>query len=220
MTYASPRQIHRRYSGNFETHTRAPEANLSRMPMLTKAHAVSWGTSSPRHANEDRNRFWGQQLCIGPIHDFEVEKEFRHHREATQIEPIAFAAGLAARTNSLSKRDQTPFTMYRSLGAHLDVVNGVAGTRFAVWAPNATEVSVVGDANSWTHGKHALLGSDSGVWSGFFPAIGHGDVYKYSVRTCSGELLQKSDPYAFYCEHPPKNASVVYDLGGYEWQDA
>jgi len=109
--------------------------------------------------------------------------------------------------------------MYRSLGAHLATVDGVAGTRFAVWAPNATEVSVLCNANGWKPGVHRLNSSDSGVWHGFVPGMGHGDVYKFSVRTRWGQQLEKSDPYAFYCEHPPKSASIVYDLGGYEWQD-
>ncbi|MCH7989260.1 MAG: 1,4-alpha-glucan branching enzyme, partial [Planctomycetes bacterium] len=108
---------------------------------------------------------------------------------------------------------------YRILGAHPDVVDGNSGTRFAVWAPNATEVSVLCDGNGWTPNQDHLWGSDSGVWSGFQAGIGPGDSYKYAVRTGSGEYLEKSDPYAFYAEHPPKTASIVYDLDGYEWQD-
>ncbi|MGE3314747.1 MAG: 1,4-alpha-glucan branching protein GlgB, partial [Planctomycetaceae bacterium] len=109
--------------------------------------------------------------------------------------------------------------MYRNLGAHLDTVDGVTGTRFAVWAPNAAEVSVICDANQWTPGRNHLNGSDSGVWNGFIPGVTHGNPYKYSLRTRWGQQLEKTDPYAFYCELPPKSASIVYDLGNYEWHD-
>jgi 1,4-alpha-glucan branching enzyme len=110
--------------------------------------------------------------------------------------------------------------MYRSLGAHLAEVDGIAGTRFAVWAPNATDVSVLCDSNEWTPGKSPLHGSDSGIWSGFVRDLGVGATYKYAVRTSWGEYIQKADPYAFYSEHPPKTASVVFDHGNYPWQDA
>ncbi len=109
--------------------------------------------------------------------------------------------------------------MYRTLGAHLDEVDGVAGTRFAVWAPNAREVSVLHDANGWTPARDRLHGSDSGVWSGFVPGMQHGAIYKFAVRSQWGEWLEKTDPYGFAFEHPPKTASVVYDLTGFPWQD-
>jgi 1,4-alpha-glucan branching enzyme len=111
-------------------------------------------------------------------------------------------------------------TMYRSLGAHLGEMDGVAGARFAVWAPNATEVAVMCDGNGWTRHSNYLHGSDSGVWSGFLPGFKHGTRYKYSIRTKWGEYLDKSDPYAFHTELRPHTASIVYDLGGYQWHDA
>ena len=110
-------------------------------------------------------------------------------------------------------------TQYQHLGAHLETVDGITGTRFTVWAPNAQEVSVVCDANGWSHGKHALKSSDNGVWWGFIPKVGAGAAYKYSIRTPTGHLIQKADPYAFAAELPPKSASLVYDLNGFVWQD-
>ncbi len=109
--------------------------------------------------------------------------------------------------------------MYNRLGAHPDVVDGTRGTRFAVWAPNAAEVSVLCDGNHWSHGAFYLNGSDSGVWSGFMPGIGHGDTYKYGIRTKTGEILQKADPLAFFAELRPKTASVIFQLDGYRWHD-
>ena len=113
----------------------------------------------------------------------------------------------------------THCSLYRILGAHPDDVDGIAGTRFAVWAPNAREVSVLCDRNGWTHGRHLLRSSDLGIWSGFLPSIGQGDTYKFGIRAHCGELLEKSDPFAFFAELPPKTASIVYDLSGFSWQD-
>ena len=109
--------------------------------------------------------------------------------------------------------------MYNTFGAHLDQHENQSGVRFEVWAPDATEVSVLCDQNQWTDGQNTLLPSDSGVWRGFVAGLKHGDAYKFGVRTKAGQLLEKSDPFAFYSECPPKTASIVYDLGGYEWGD-
>ncbi len=110
--------------------------------------------------------------------------------------------------------------MYNSFGAHCDQVDGVTGTRFAVWAPNATEVSIVCDRNEWAAGRDTLLPSDAGVWRGFVPGVESGDAYKFGIRTKSGDLLQKADPFAFHAECPPKSASVVCDLTGFDWRDS
>ena len=91
-------------------------------------------------------------------------------------------------------------TLYRHLGAHVDTQDGVAGVNFSVWAPNATEVSVLCDMNSWMHGRNHLNSSDNGVWWGFVPGLQQGDAYKFALRTREGHLLQKIDPYAlFFC---------------------
>ncbi|MCI3920376.1 1,4-alpha-glucan branching protein GlgB [Paenibacillus sp. TRM 82003] len=109
---------------------------------------------------------------------------------------------------------------YRMLGAHLAEAEGAAGVRFAVWAPRAAEVSVVGDFNEWDRMAHPLTKLTQGVWNGFVEGIGEGASYKYAVRAPDGEWKLKADPYAFYAEVRPKSASVVYDLSGYPWKDA
>jgi 1,4-alpha-glucan branching enzyme len=109
--------------------------------------------------------------------------------------------------------------MYSVMGAHPDVRNGRRGVRFSVWAPNAQEVSVVCDANHWTHGRLPLSPSHEGIWSGFVPGMKPGEAYKYSIRNCRGGLQQKADPFAFHCEVRPHSASIVYDLGRYAWRD-
>ncbi len=107
-------------------------------------------------------------------------------------------------------------TLYRYLGAHL--VEG--GVRFAVWAPNATEVSVVSDGNGWTHGRDCLTGSSSGVWSGVVKGAIPGTRYKYSIKTTHGQIIEKADPYAFYAEMRPGTASVIWSLRDFQWNDS
>src|SRR5262249_12550643 len=109
--------------------------------------------------------------------------------------------------------------MYTVMGAHPDVRDGVAGTRFAVWAPNAQEVAVACDANSWQHGRDPLTRIDDGIWTGFVPGLRHGGTYKFSLRDSIGHVQQKADPFAFAAELRPKSASIVYDLGNYRWRD-
>ncbi|MBI5885590.1 MAG: 1,4-alpha-glucan branching protein GlgB [Deltaproteobacteria bacterium] len=111
--------------------------------------------------------------------------------------------------------------LYAKLGSRPAMVDGVAGTQFALWAPNAEAVSVIGDFNSWDRNSHRLIvRSDwSGVWEGFIPGIGHGTVYKYHISSRhNGYKVEKGDPFAFHWEAPPKTASVVWDIA-YEWHD-
>ncbi len=112
-------------------------------------------------------------------------------------------------------------TTYRHLGAHPTIQEGRNGVYFAVWAPNAQEVCVIGDFNDWQHGAFYLNSSSSGVWYGFVPGIGSGEHYKYSLLSQTGEMIQKSDPYGFASEVPPKTASIVSSvLECFPWQDA
>ena len=111
--------------------------------------------------------------------------------------------------------------IYDQLGAHPETVNGVAGTRFAVWAPNAERVSVVGPFNAWDGGRNVLSGRGvSGVWELFVPFVTVGALYKFEIRTRSGGLFLKSDPYGFQMQLRPENCSIVASLDDYTWHDA
>lgn len=114
----------------------------------------------------------------------------------------------------------THYKKYEKLGAHVREVNGETGVHFAVWAPNAEGVSVIGDFNSWdgSHHKMRMLGS-SGIWEIFVPGLTEGGIYKFAVQSKRGDLLEKADPYAFYSEIRPKSASIVYDIDRYVWND-
>ena len=114
------------------------------------------------------------------------------------------------------------FKLYEKLGAHLIELNGVQGVYFAVWAPTAHSVSVVGDFNFWTQGEHELFvrWDSSGIWEGFIPNIQKGTTYKYKILSNNGGLVtEKADPFALYCEKPPHTASVVWDLN-HKWEDS
>ena len=114
------------------------------------------------------------------------------------------------------------FKLYGKFGSHIMTVEGVQGTLFVVWAPNAEKVSVVGDFNSWNKTSHQLSArwDGSGIWEGFIPGVGQGTVYKYFVVSrYNGYTVEKSDPFALHCEVPPKTASVVWDLKN-EWNDS
>ncbi len=111
------------------------------------------------------------------------------------------------------------FRIYRKLGAHILERGGEKGTLFAVWAPNASKVSVKGSFNGWKEDSHPLerRGDGSGIWEGFFPEVEEGDLYKYRIES-GGHEVDKADPLAFHSETPPKTASLVYDLN-YSWND-
>jgi 1,4-alpha-glucan branching enzyme len=114
------------------------------------------------------------------------------------------------------------FRLYEKLGAHLIEVDGVKGVYFAVWAPSARTVSVIGDFNFWIQGDHQLQvrWDSSGIWEGFIPGIEKGTTYKYKIQSNNGGIItEKADPFAFYCEKPPHTASVIWDLE-HKWKDA
>ncbi len=111
--------------------------------------------------------------------------------------------------------------IYEKFGAHLRTIGDAAGVYFAVWAPNAQRVSVVGDFNNWdgrVNPMRKLL--DAGVWELFLPGIEQGAHYKFEIRTQANAVLLKSDPFAFFNQHGKATASLVYDLERYTWNDA
>lgn len=112
------------------------------------------------------------------------------------------------------------FRLHERLGSHLISKGGLEGTYFAVWAPDAEKVFVMGDFNGWSKDRHSLQPKDrSGIWEGFIPGVGKGARYKYHiVSRYHGYRVDKADPFAFYNDPPPETASIVWDLG-YTWSD-
>ena len=110
--------------------------------------------------------------------------------------------------------------IYEKLGAHATKIDGVAGVYFAIWAPNARNVSLLGDFNSWDGRKHQMRKGSTGIWELFIPQLTTGTAYKYEVKNWEGHIYEKSDPYGFQQEVRPKTASIVADLESYKWNDA
>ncbi|MHB1562313.1 MAG: 1,4-alpha-glucan branching protein GlgB, partial [Isosphaeraceae bacterium] len=115
----------------------------------------------------------------------------------------------------------THYRNYERLGAHIRDHEGFRGVHFAVWAPNAQRVSVVGNFNHWDGRRHPMRSrGSSGIWEIFIPDLGQGEVYKYEIRSQHhGYLVEKSDPYGFAAELRPRTASIVWDIGGFRWTD-
>ncbi len=126
----------------------------------------------------------------------------------------------------ISKTDQylfgqgTHYEIYKKLGAHLSEENGVKGTYFAVWAPNAQAVHVIGSWSGWNETAHEMtkLG-DVGIWSIFIPGVGEGSLYKFLITAKDGRKLYKADPYANFAQKRPETASIVTNLEGFPWKD-
>lgn len=115
----------------------------------------------------------------------------------------------------------THYEIYEKLGAHITEVDGKKGTYFAVWAPNAVNVAVIGDFNDWLGFDHNMkMNNDSGIWELFIPEVGEGAMYKYVISTQTGDTLYKADPYGNWAQVRPENASKVTDLNKYKWNDS
>jgi 1,4-alpha-glucan branching enzyme len=159
----------------------------------------------------DRKRIFPYRLLV--VSDDGAEREV--------ADPYAFAPLLTEFDRHLIG-EGTHYRTYEKLGAHIREVNGVRGTHFAVWAPNAVRVSVIGPFNRWDGRAHVMrLHADAGVWEIFLPAVVEGTPYKYEVLVPAAKgKLDKADPYGFAAELRPNNASIVYDLDQYQWNDA
>ncbi|WP_040695428.1 1,4-alpha-glucan branching protein GlgB [Nodosilinea nodulosa] len=140
-------------------------------------------------------------------------------RERTLRDPYAFKSPLLTDFDIYLFGEGNHHAIYEKMGAHAVEVDGVAGVYFAVWAPNARNVSVVGNFNSWDGRKHQMRLFQGGVWDLFIPELTTGELYKFEVKNQHGHVYLKSDPYGFQQQVRPDTASVVTDLS-YHWHDA
>jgi len=134
---------------------------------------------------------------------------------------VAYDTSLLTDYDVYLSKEGNHFRLYEKLGSHLMTRGGVEGTYFAVWAPNAERVSVIGDFNGWKPKSHPLKSREdgSGIWEGFIPGVVKGALYKYHIISrYRGYKVDKTDPFAFYNEAPPRTASIVRDLN-YAWND-
>jgi 1,4-alpha-glucan branching enzyme len=165
---------------------------------------------------------WEGTLPAGASERYRLRVTDRDGRVQEVEDPYRFPPTLSGYDLHLLGQG-THYRVYDKLGAHTAHIDGVAGVIFGVWAPNAKRVSVVGDWNGWDGRRHPMrLHPGNGVWELFVPGVTEGARYKYEIVSSAGQLLAlKADPFAFAFEpEVPRTASVVYDLGGYAWQDA
>ncbi len=139
--------------------------------------------------------------------------------EKVIYDPYAFQSPLLSDFDIHLFAEGNHHRIYEKLGAHLTTVDGVQGVYFAVWAPNARNVSVLGDFNQWDGRQHQMGQRGNGIWELFIPGLKIGNAYKYEVKNWEGHIYEKSDPYGFQQEVRPKTASIVADLDNYQWHD-
>ena len=163
--------------------------------------------------------FFALELPAWPTHRYRLT--FTGHQGETWDvwDPYSFAPVLSELDLYLYGQG-THYQIYDKLGANTITVDGVTGVHFAVWAPNAKRISVIGDFNGWNGQRHPMRSMGvSGVWELFVPGLSNYDRYKYEIKSQTGALFSKSDPYARFAEHRPSTASMVYDIHGYTWKD-
>jgi len=145
-------------------------------------------------------------------------KEGEHER--VMYDPYAFRSPLMTDFDVHLFAEGNHHRLYEKLGAHVTEQDGVKGVYYAVWAPNARNVSLLGDFNNWDGRQHQMRLRDGGIWELFIPGLGVGTHYKYEVKNQAGHIYEKSDPFGFQQEIRPKTASIVADVDDYQWHDS
>jgi 1,4-alpha-glucan branching enzyme len=166
------------------------------------------------------NGFFGAYIVGGKIGSYTVSVKYSEDDVIEFKDPYSFEPVIGELDRYLFAEGNHT-SIYKKLGSHPMELNGVKGTSFAVWAPNAKGVSVVGDFNMWDGRMHQMRRhGSSGIYELFIPGVAEGAVYKYRITSAKGDKLYKTDPYGNYSELRPGNASVVYDIYDYKWKDA
>lgn len=165
------------------------------------------------------NGFFGLYLPKKTYSKYVFETTYEDGSTVTLADPYAFEPQISD-VDIYFFGEGKHYQIYEKLGAHPMKIDGVEGTYFAVWAPNARRVSVVGDFNMWDGALHPMnLMGTSGIHELFIPGVGEGAVYKFQILTRYDELIYKADPYGNCCQFRPDNASVVTNLNKYKWKD-
>ncbi len=184
------------------------------LPQAAAAWIVNQGVETPM----DKAHAVGLYRAAHFRRDYRIKVRLYSGEFLTFDDPYRFPALLTPFELHLHG-EGTNYESYNTMGAHLTTCDGVEGVRFAVWAPNAAVVSVMGDFNGWDRTRHPMRLRDGGIWEFFMPGLASGATYKYSVLSKLGGVQDKSDPYGFYAELPPRTASVVWPLGAHHWRD-
>ena len=193
------------------------------LPHADRAWIVSKNESIAQEMRLMSQQGLFEVVCSKALFDVESGKyKFRYTQGDTTMsvhDPYAFEPMLSDLDLHLFN-EGNHYEIYNRLGAHFREIDGVKGVNFAVWAPNAKGISLVGDFNSWDGRQHPMRKRiPSGVWELFVPGLKAGEIYKYRVTDCQGQQIEKTDPFGFAAEVPPKTASIVADLEVHQWND-
>lgn len=194
-----------RFFNPWVTHAVLVEKSNNKEHVMTKIH----DDGLYEIAFEKRSKFFAYKFVVNNLagHTWDVE------------DPYRFLPVLGEMDLHLLK-EGTDYNSYEHLGAHKKSIDGIDGTHFAVWAPSAKRVSVMGGFNNWDGRIHQMrvLGA-TGFWELFIPGVKEGDLYKFEIKTENNTVLQKRDPYATFSELAPNTASIVHDVNNYQWDD-
>lgn len=167
----------------------------------------------------DESGYFACLLAGRKIPEYTYLVKYKNGIEQEKVDPYRFAPVLTKKETQKFNAG-IHYEAYRILGAHCMEADGVRGVHFAVWAPNAQRVSVVGNFNEWDGRAHQMRRLwDSGIFEIFIPGVLQGSVYKYEIKTKGGLTYLKADPYAFGQQMRPESASVVRDIDGFLWED-
>lgn len=205
--------IHRD-KGSKEVFIRAYHPNTKSIELIKND-----GTSLGQMSKLDERGFY--QINLGQVENFAYKFKIENDLGNTYIQddPYRFQSNIGDIDVYLFA-EGNHLDMYKKLGAHVMTMDGVSGVSFAVWAPNAKRVSVVGSFNNWDGRVNVMRKHPTcGVWDIFIPGIGQGEIYKFEIKTQQDYILVKSDPVAFYSEKRPHTASIVYNIDNYQWND-
>ena len=163
-----------------------------------------------------------EAVLRGVDQPFDYVLEMKDHAGETWCEKDVYSFGpVLGEVDIYLFNEGTHYEIYKKLGAHILELGGVRGTHFAVWAPNAQRVSVVGDFNHWDGRIHLMRKMvPAGIWEIFLPDIPEGSHYKFEIRGAQGDVFLKTDPFAFFAQHGKQTGCMVYDIDRYKWDDA
>jgi 1,4-alpha-glucan branching enzyme len=188
-----------------EVHLTAADRTV---PMVRVNREGLWEARVSAESGIDRVPDYRLRVTYSDRRQLEIDDPYRYGRVLTDFDLHLFGEGNHRRA-------------FEKFGAHRIRVGPTVGVHFAVWAPNADRVSVVGDFNGWDGRVHPMrLLLPGGVWEIFIPDLRDGEKYKFEIRARGGALLTKSDPFGVSFETPPRSASIIRDISGYQWRDA
>jgi 1,4-alpha-glucan branching enzyme len=188
------------------------------LPQAESAEVVASGERAAMEKKHPQGFFCA--VLNGMQQAYTIRARLWDGREIELDDPYRFAPQVSD-TDLYLHTEGTLYAAYRTLGAHVVEAQGVRGVRFAVWAPNAENVTVTGEFDEWDIRRHPMRRRNGGIWEIFIPGLSEGTCYKFHIRSrFAGYQQLKADPYAFACETPPKSASVVWDIDKYQWNDS